>query len=59
MAPLYSHAMPDDIQQVIAISYPKASPPYQGMDSNGDLWVSAQCPSEYVKLLINLIEDNP
>ena len=59
MAPLYFHAMPNDIQQVIAVSYPKASLPYQEVDSNGDLRVSAQCPPEYVKLLINLIEDNP
>ena len=59
MVPIYSHAMPDDIQQVIAVSYPKAFPRYLGVDSNSDLQVSAQCPSEYVRLLINLTEDDP
>ena len=59
MAPLFSHAMPDDVQQVVAVSYPKVSPRYLGVDSNGDLRVSAQCPSEYVQLLINLTEDDP
>ena len=59
MAPLYSHAMPNDMQQVAVVSYPKVSPRYLGVDSNGDLRVSAQCPSEYVKILINLTEDDP
>ena len=59
MAPIYSHAMPNDVQQVAAVSYPKASPQYLGVDSNGDLRVSVQCLSEYVKILINLTEDDP
>ena len=59
MAPLYSHAMPDDVQQVAVVSYLKASPWYLGVDSNGDLWVSVQCLSEYVEILINLTEDDP
>ena len=59
MAPVWSHAMPDDVQQVAAVSYPKASPRYLGVDSNGDLRVSAQCPSEHVTILINLTEDDP
>ena len=59
MAPIYSHAMPNDVQQVAAVSYPKASPRYLSVDSNGDLRVSVQCLSEYVKILINLTEDDP
>ena len=26
MAPMFSHAMPDDVQQVLTVGYPKASP---------------------------------
>ena len=59
MAPLFSHTMPDDVQQVLMVGYPKVSPRYLGVDSNGDLRVSAQCPSEFVKMLINLTEDDP
>ena len=59
MAPMFSYAMPDDVQQVLTVGYPKASPRYLGVDSNGDLRVSAQCPSEFVKMLINLTEDDP
>ena len=59
MTPTFSHAMPDDVQQVLTVGYPKASPRYLGVDSNGDLHISAQCPSEFVKMLINLTEDDP
>ena len=59
MAPIYSHAMPDDVQQVLAVGYPKASPRYLGVDSNGDLRVSAQCPSDLVCMFINFTEDDP
>ena len=37
MAPIYSHAMPDDVQQVLTVAYLKALPRYLGVDSNSDL----------------------
>ena len=59
MVPIFSHAMPDNMQQVLMVNHSKASPWFLGVDSNGDLHVSAQCLSEYVKMLINLTEDDP
>ena len=59
MVPLYSYAMPDDVQQIMAVAYPKASPRYLGVDFNGDLRVSAQCSSEFVTMFITLTESDP
>ena len=59
MVPLYSHSMPDDVQQVLMVNYSKGSPRFLGIDSNGDLQVSAQCRPSEVKMLINLTEDDP
>ena len=58
MVPIFSHAMPDDVQQTVVIGYPKVSPRYVGVDSNGDLRISAQCPSEIVVMFINLTEND-
>ena len=51
--------MPDDVQQVLMVNYSKGSPRFLGIDSNGDLQVSAQCQPSEVKMLINLTEDDP
>lgn len=59
MVPLYSYAMPDNVQQIMAVAYPKASPRYLGVDFNGDLRVSAQCSSEFVTMFITLTESDP
>ena len=44
MVPIFSHAMPNDVQRV---------------DSNGDLHVSAQCLSDLVMMFINLTKNDP
>ena len=59
MVPLFSYLMPNDVQQSLMDNYPKASPQFLGVDSNGDLQVSAHCQSDNVKMLINLTKDDP
>ncbi|KIM55470.1 hypothetical protein SCLCIDRAFT_30329 [Scleroderma citrinum Foug A] len=52
MIPIYSHSIPDDVQAVLNVQYPKESPRFLGFDSNGDLRVSAQAPHELIQLVL-------
>ena len=52
MVPSFAHAMLDDVQQALEVRYPANSSRYFGIDSNGDLVVSAVCPPELIHLAI-------
>ena len=52
MVPIYSHSIPNDVQAVLNVQYPKGSPRFMGFDSNGDLWVSAQAPHELIQMVL-------
>ena len=52
MVPIYSHSIPNDVQVVLSVQYPKGSPRFMGFDSNGDLHVAAQALHNLIQMVL-------
>ena len=56
MVPFYPLSMPEDMQLVVQAIFSADAPRFVGLDSNGDLQVAIQAPSELVVSAIVMLE---